>query len=270
MNIDVRFAPQAVTEDDIEGRIVVVLDVLRACSTIVTALYNGARAVIPVGDMAEGARIAAHLDPDNSLMGGERGAKMIDGYGAGNSPLEYNHESVAGKFVVLNTTNGTGTFVRARSAAETIAGCFLNVDRVVDYLKNLGNESETSVLMLCAGHYGGTALEDVLCAGMILDKLWGDQRPDTLSDGAHIAYSQFRYDRKRLARALFGCEHTQRLIELGFGDDVAYCAQLNTIPILPRYEDSRLVLDVADRAVSDDFLRSLADPTDELTDAIAA
>lgn len=268
MNIDVSLTPNAVAEDDIKGRTVVVVDVLRTCSTIVTALYHGAKAVIPVADMAEAGRMAAHLDADISIMGGERGGHAIAGYGAGNSPLEYTTRTVSGKFIVLNSTNGTSTFVRSRSAKEAVAACFLNINRTVDFLKSRSDDS--TPLIICAGHDGRTALEDVLCAGMILDKVWGDDIPSSLSDGAHIALAQFRQDRKRLARALFGCEHTQRLIELGFGDDVAYCAQLDKLPILPRYEESRLVLDKADRELSNTFLESLAASEGQADNAVAA
>src|SRR5690606_4015806 len=193
-------------------------------------------------------RIAGALDPKTSLLGGERGGKTIDGYGAGNSPLEYGPEAVAGRTVVLNTTNGTGAFVRARGAAQAVAGCFLNVSRVADFLREgAAATPEKDVVILCAGRDGRVALEDVLCAGLLLDRLWGEDVPARISDGAHVALTQYRYDASRLARTLFGCAHTQRLIALGYGDDVAYCARLDALPILPRYRDSRLVLDAADR-----------------------
>lgn len=245
MRLDVCFTPQSLTPESLKGTVVVVVDVLRACSTIVTALHNGARAVVPVADMAEAGRIAAALDPETSLLGGERGGQTIDGYAAGNSPLEYGRDVAEGKTIVLNSSNGTGAFVQARSAERVVAGCFLNVSRVVDFLRQAlpAHGDSPEGLILCAGHEGRLALEDVLCAGMILDRLWEGATPDLLSDSAHIALTQYRHDRHRLARALFGCAHTQRLIALGFSDDVAYCAQLDALPVLPRYRDSRLILE---------------------------
>src|SRR5690606_2725309 len=212
--------------------------------------FHGARAVVPVADMAEAGRMAAALDAETSLLGGERGGRPIDGYRAGNSPLEYTPEAVAGKTVVLNTTNGTGALARARKAEHLVAGCFLNAARVVDFLRETLSEDdadEPQAVIVCAGEEGRLALEDVLCAGVLLHRLWGEAVPDRITDGAHIALTQYRHDERRLARALFDCQHTQRLIALGYGDDVAYCARLDALPILPRYRDSRLVLDAADR-----------------------
>jgi 2-phosphosulfolactate phosphatase len=260
MPVDVYFTPRPLSDDALKGRVVVVVDVLRACSTITTALAHGARAVVPVADMAEASRIAGALDPETSLLGGERGGKPIDGYGAGNYPLEYGPEAVGGRTVVLNTTNGTGAFVAARGAAQAVAGCFLNVGRVADFLREVVTSGpEKEPVILCAGQEGRVALEDVLCAGFLLDKLWGEAVPDRLPDGAHIALTQYRNDARRLARALFGCAHTQHLIALGYGDDVAYCARLDALPVLPRYRDSRLVLDAADRARADAYVAPLAD-----------
>ncbi|MDX1421039.1 MAG: 2-phosphosulfolactate phosphatase [Rubricoccaceae bacterium] len=256
MLVDVYLTPRALSEDALKGRVVVVVDVLRACSTLTTALAHGARAVVPVADMAEAGRIAGALDPETSLLGGERGGTTIDGYAAGNSPLEYGPSVVAGRTVVLNTTNGTGAFVRARGAAEAVAGCFLNVGRVADFLAAADGPDREAVIV-CAGHDGRVALEDVLCTGLLLDRLWGDAVPDRVPDGAHMALAQYRHDARRLARTLFGCAHTQRLIALGHGDDVAYCARLDAFPILPRYRDSRLTLDAADRAWAEGYRASL-------------
>lgn len=269
MKLDVCLTPHVVDEDDLKGSIVVVVDVLRACSTIVAALHNGARAVIPVADMSEAGRIAAHLDNETSVMGGERGGVPIEGYKVGNSPLEYTPEVAYRKFIVLNTTNGTNAFLRARNATQIVAGCFLNLSRIVSFLKEAESSSsaDSTAYILCSGQNERPALEDILCAGMILNKLWTESQPDALTDGAHIALSQYRQDKKRLARAIFGCEHTQELIQLGYGDDVAYCAQLDALPVLPRYSDSRLILDEEDRMLSDSFVATALPDSEELENA---
>ncbi len=251
MNVDVCLTPNALNEEAVRGKTIVVIDVLRACSTIVTALANGAREVLPVADMAEAGRAAANLDTETCLLGGEREGRRIEGYGAGNSPLEYEPELVAGKIVVLSTSNGTRAFTRVRSAAQAVAGCFLNLSRVVDFLLEVGDRPATSdfepeALILCAGYNGRTSLEDILCAGMILDRLKDKSEP-SLTDTALIALTQYRSAKSRLARALFNCEHTQRLIALGFGDDVSYCAGVDTCAVLPRYRDNLLRLDRRDK-----------------------
>jgi 2-phosphosulfolactate phosphatase len=247
MNVEVYLTANSATEDDLKGKSVIVVDVFRACSTIVTALNHGARAVIPVADMAEASRIGAHMDTATSLLGGERGGTKIDGYALGNSPQEYTPDAVRGKTVVLNTSNGTRAVTQARRAADIAIGCFLNVSKVIEFAW----KAEHDVAVLCAGSDDRVALEDILCAGLILNQLWTDSDSRDLSDAAHIARSLYAYDKDDLAHALAQSNHAQRLIELGFADDVAYCTQIDALPLLPVYRDSRLVLDnPEDAAVS--------------------
>ncbi len=267
MHVDVCLSPRALTEEAVKDKIVVVVDVLRACSTIVTALTHGAREVLPAADMGEAGRMAAHLDAETGLLGGERDGQRIDGYGAGNSPLEYEAALVARKTVVLRTSNGTPVFGLVRTADEVVAGCFLNIGRVVDFLEEVGsrphlNGDEPQVIILCAGQGGRTSMEDVLCAGMILHRLLKSTEPG-LSDSAQIALTQYKSSKQRLARSLFNCEHTQRLVALGFGDDVAYCARVDALPVLPRYRDNRLVLDGDDRERSKELVVAMT-PSEEM------
>ena len=120
MNVEVFFTANSPSEDDLRGTTVVAIDVLRACSTIVTALANGAKAVIPVSDMVQAGRLAANLDADTGLLGGERGGKRIDGFQVGNSPAEYTPEAVHDRTVVLTTTNGTQTIAQAKQAHASV------------------------------------------------------------------------------------------------------------------------------------------------------
>lgn len=238
MNVEVYLTANSATEDDLKGKSVIVVDVFRACSTIVTALNHGARAVIPVADMAEAGRIGAHMDTATSLLGGERGGMKIEGYALGNSPQEYTPEAVRGKTVVLNTTNGTRAVTQARGAAEIAIGCFLNVSKAIEFAW----KAEHDVAVLCAGSDGRVALEDLLCAGLILNQLLAGSNSHSLSDAAHIALSLFAYDKDNLTNALTQSNHAQRLIELGFEEDIEYCARIDALPLLPVYRDSRLML----------------------------
>lgn len=237
-NIDVVLTARAASEADVKGKAVLVIDVLRASSTIVTALNHGARAVIPVADMAEAGKIAAVMDEDVTVMGGERGGLRIDGYDLGNSPLEYTPERVQGRDVILNTTNGTRAITRARGAAAIAVGGFLNLSACVSFVF----ESAHDVLVLCAGMENRVALEDTLCAGLLLHQLWDGREPEGCSDAAHIAFSQYAQDRGALAEAVARSYHARRLAALGFEADVAYCSQIDAVPVLPVYRDARLVL----------------------------
>lgn len=242
MDLDVILSPLAVDGEVLRGRAVVVVDVLRASSTVVTALSNGARAVIPAADQGEAGRLAASLDADVSLLGGERGGRPLAGFGAGNSPLEYTREAVAGRTVVLTTSNGTRAMSRARAADAAAVGCFLNASAAAGFLKQ-AVEVGRPATVLCAGSGGRVSLEDTLCAGRLVESVVGEAEVAHLGDALQMAFALWRGSRDRLARALFGAEHTQRLIALGYSDDVAFCARTDALPALPVLRDNRFVLD---------------------------
>ena len=238
MDVEVFLTHGNVSEDDVRDRCAVVIDVLRACSTITTALHHDARAVMPVPDMAEASRLAANLDPEVYRLGGERNAEKIDGYHLGNSPMEYSSDAVENRDVILNTTNGTKALSRARTAEHLVAGCFLNVTRVVEFLEEAGLD----VAIICSGRQNRLSLEDTLCAGMILSKLWNGRVPDTATDSSRTAYTLFDTERAQIQQTLRRATHAQRLMAQGYEADVDYCYDLDTLPVLPYYTDSRLVL----------------------------
>ena len=242
MDLDVILTPCATTPDDLSGRAVVVVDVLRASSTIVTALQNGARAVIPAADLGEAGRLAATLDPDTSIVGGERGGKPIDGMAMGNSPLDYLPAVVERRTLVLTTSNGTPAIALARKAASAAIGCFLNAGAVTAYLRR-ALEADRPATILCSGYEGRVALEDALCAGLLLSRLLEPTEASSLGDSGQIAYALYQGSRDQLARALFGAAHTQRLLDLGFGDDVSYCARIDATETLPLYREGQIVVD---------------------------
>lgn len=238
MEVEVFLTSSAVTQEDVKGRTVIVIDVLRASSTIATALANGARAVVPVPDMAEAGKLASNLDPSSYLLGGERGGEKIEGYHLGNSPLEYSQRRVCDRTIVFNTTNGTVAIAQARDAQHLVVGSLLNAGRVVDFVREKGR----NVAVICAGWRNRVALEDTLCAGLILSRLWHDEEPALRSDTAHIAFTQYQNDRDTLVSALRRCNHAQWLVSRGYGEDVEYCLQIDKLSVLPYFDDNRLVL----------------------------
>lgn len=242
MDLDVILTPAALSADALTGRHVVVVDVLRASSTIVTALANGARAVIPVADQGTLGRLAATLDPDVSLLGGERGGRPLSGYGAGNSPLEYTREAVEGRTVVLSTSNGTRTMTMALAAREAAIGSFLNATVAAGFLSRALGAGRPATI-LCAGAGGRISLEDTLCAGLLVERVATAEQVARLGDAAQVAFALYRGSRAQLARALFGATHTQELIALGYADDVTYCARIDATTALPVFRDNRLVLE---------------------------
>jgi len=237
MNAEVFLTYSSLSEEDVRNRTVVVIDVLRACSTIVTALDRGARAVLPVADMAEAGKIASNLDPDVYRLGGERNGDKIEGYHLGNSPLEYTREAVEDRDVILNTTNGTQALTRAKTAKHLVAACFLNAQRVVDFVRAVDDE----VTIVCAGRQNRLALEDALCAGLLLARLWDHKEPDVVTDSAHTVFTLYETDQDDLNAALRGANHAEALVEKGFEDDLDYCFRTDVLPVLPYYTDNRLL-----------------------------
>ena len=230
-SIDVFFSAQSFQENDLRNKTVVVIDVLRATSTIVTALMNGARGVISVGDMGEASKISQNLDSENHLLCGEKDGVKIEGYDLGNSPLEYTREHVEGKTLILNTTNGSKAVKKSMSSSDVVIGAFLNLTAISGYLE----ASQNDVILLCAGWKGRLALEDTLLAGAIIYKLYGGSLPDMAPDGAKVAFGLFEKYRDDIETVIKHSNHAVRLANIVEHNDVSYCCQTdlcNLVPVL--------------------------------------
>lgn len=206
----------------------VLIDVLRATSVIVTALANGAAHVRPVLTV----RQASEQKNTNTLICGERKSVKPRGFDLGNSPLEYSRRTVEGKNIVLTTTNGTRAIERIR-CENLYAASFLNLSAVVRRL-----QSCERITVVCAGHRGRVALEDVLCAGAIVTMV----RSQKKTDSAFIAESVWRSIRS-IHETLSNCEHGKELIEKGFSKDVEFCSNIDLYHIVPVFRDGAFSLD---------------------------
>ncbi len=142
---------------------------------------------------------------------------------------------------MLTTTNGTAALVGASGAARLAVGGLVNAAATAAWLGRALDDGLDATI-LCAGWEGRVALEDALCAGLLVDRLHARAEAD-LDDGARIALGLYRGARHDLARALFGADHTRRLVGLGAGDDVAACARLDVSDVVPVYRDRQLVLE---------------------------
>lgn len=227
--IDVFSSTQSVSEEDLRKKTVVVIDVLRATSTIVTALASKARGVIAVRDMNEASKMAMNLDASRYMLCGEKDGIKIEGYDLGNSPLEYTRPRVEGKTLILNTSNGTKAISKASGAKNVIIGSFLNLNAVVEALREIDND----IVLVCSGWKGRISLEDLLCAGQILYELWDQQLPVRATDGAKAAYSLYEKFGDNIEEVVQQSNHAVRLKGLVQTDDVTYCCQLNKLNILP-------------------------------------
>src|ERR1017187_9178172 len=224
MNIDTLLTPAelpALARRDLRGTACVVFDILRATSAFVTALQNGAQAVIPVSEIAEAVAFRKKM-PDALLAGERDGVKIraaqsggVD-FDFGNSPREFRAEKVRGKTIVSTTTNGTHALHACAGAKMILASSFLNLSATAKFLTK---SQPGEILLVCAGTGEGVALEDVLAAGALTDLL-----ADELSDSAEIGRQTFLRSKSDLAATIAGSKNGRRLLSISaLRADVAFC-----------------------------------------------
>jgi 2-phosphosulfolactate phosphatase len=238
MKLDVYFTPLGLTAGDLAGRGVVVIDVLRATTTIVCALANGARAVVPAASSEDAVKMTANLERDGFLLAGERKYLAIPGFSLGNSPREMTADMVGGKTVYLTTTNGTPALVAAQGADPVLVGAAVNfsalADRARDVLRNRGD-----LVIICAGREKQFALEDAYAAGRLVKAVKKGTRKLVLNDSAHVALGLTqRY--KHWLDAFTACEAGRQLEELALAEDVTFCAEADRFAIVPTYSERHI------------------------------
>ena len=230
-SIDVVFTPDLLPFSDLTGKTVVVTDILRATTTITFAMANGATVITPVLTPADAFRLAA--DQPNTLIGGERGGMKVDGFDLGNSPREYIQAIVSDRQVVLTTTNGTRTLQACRAAERVLVGSFLNLRATVDRLAQVEGE----LVLACSGREGGFCTEDTVFAGACVAALGKVQ----LTDAAETAKILYQTHSEDLLGMLRNCYHGQSLANIGLGEDLEFCAQMNLVDVVPHLVDGRII-----------------------------
>jgi 2-phosphosulfolactate phosphatase len=236
------FLPSLVTPDELAGGDVVVIDVLRASTTIVHALAAGAECVVPCAEVAEAREAARRFARDAVALGGERGGLPISGFDLGNSPTEYTKASVAGKTIVFTTTNGTAALNQCKAAQRVLIGSFVNLTAVGCELRG-----GRPVHLLCAGTRGRITREDVLCAGAIGELFLSTVGETTVNDQARIAVDAWRFALTPGARSpqavdgaliatLRETEGGRNLASIGLAADIDTAAQVDRFDIVPRLD----------------------------------
>jgi 2-phosphosulfolactate phosphatase len=238
MNVDVFLTPGEVVPGEVAGRTVVVIDVLRATSTIVEALSAGAKAIFPVGSIDDALRLANNIGRADVLLCGERRCLPIDGFDMGNSPREFTPDRVAGKTLVMTTTNGTHAMSLTAGAERVIIGSIMNLDAVVEDLAS----AEADPVFVCAGRERFFAMEDAICAGAMVKRLLEVRPGDwTLNDGAVAASAlmdRFGAGEDLLASVGAG----KLLLDVGLQEDLALCAEVNRHALVPVLHDRHITL----------------------------
>ncbi len=238
MKIDVHFTPAGVGAGDLAGRGVVVIDVLRATTTIVTALANGAKAVIPAASSEEAVRLASNLEKDGVVLAGERRSLKIEGFALGNSPREMTAAAVAGKTIVLATTNGTPALVATQGGDPVLVGAASNIKALAERARAILDQ-RGNLVIVCGGRDKQFALEDAYAAGRLIKVIRKGIRKLALND-AGLATVALLDQFAGWEEALEGSEAAQQLADSGLGEDVAFAARPDRFGVVPVYADRRI------------------------------
>jgi len=235
--IEVLLTPHGFPERNSEERLIIVIDVLRACTTIAHALHAGARGIIVVDSVEEALRRSATLDRDSTLLCGERDSVRIDGFDLGNSPAEYVSSAVEGKTLILLTTNGTKALAAAGVSKSCLASSFVTLKASA-----IRAASFEHITIVCAGSKDRFTFEDFLCAGMLLEEILLDSSKEYgLDDGARLALQAAQAHRAHLVSAVRGADHARELDEIGFGADVLLACEVDRFSFVPVLRDGRII-----------------------------
>lgn len=221
---------------DVTNSIVVIIDVLRATSTIATALHNGAKAIVPVDSVAECIRLGKQID---SITAGERDGKIAEGLSYGNSPFEYPKEFINNKTLVLTTTNGTRLLHMAleKGAQEIITGSFPNLSAVCNHLL----KQNKNVILACAAWKDRVNIEDALFAGAVIESIHDNFAINC--DASHISLTMYRNAKEDLFEFMKqnNASHYNRLMGYSLEKDIRYCLHADSAPVLPIYKEGKLI-----------------------------
>ncbi len=228
-------SPKLLDIYDVSDNIVVIIDVFRATSTIATALYNGAKRVIPVDAVDKCIEIGMQT---GGITAGERDGKIIPGLAHGNSPAEYPRSFVEGKTLVLTTTNGTKLLHMAlnKGAAEVVTGSFPNLSAVCEYLVS----QHKNVILGCSAWKDRFNLEDTLFAGAVIQRV--KEHFTIHCDSSLMAADMYALHQNDMHQFIRKTTHWHRLASYGLESDLEYCVTPDVANILPIYRNGDLVV----------------------------
>jgi len=231
-SLEVILTPNLLPLYPLQGKVVVVIDVLRATTTMTVALDQGATKVIPVESIEE---CLSYKDKPDHLLAGERGGQKVEGFSYGNSPFEYMDGVVKGKTLVLTTTNGTRAIKMSSDAKEILIGGFLNFSALTRWLLN----ESTDTVLLCSGWRDKFNLEDTIFAGAIINNLKDYFLVD--SDSAFAAEKLYLNSRRNMLHYMKQSSHYKRLAKFGVVNDIKYCLRPDLTNVVPILKDGALV-----------------------------
>jgi 2-phosphosulfolactate phosphatase len=254
--VDVAFTALEADDGRVEGRVAVVIDVLRATTTMVTALWNGADRIVPVAEAEQALQEASALreagrvgrggsaeEGDGRsafvLTCGERDGYQLEGFDLGNSPLACPRERVEGRTLVMTTTNGTYALARTRKAQKVYIASFLNISAVANQLK----VCDSDILIVCSGWKGRFCMEDTLLAGNLLDRLQEQDASEAdWTDSAKLAVAYYKSKQDAITESILESDHARRLRHLAREEEIRYCCGADQCPCTPMFENGAVRL----------------------------
>lgn len=239
MQLDVILTPGEITPVDISGRLVAMIDVLRASTSIATALGNGAKAVIPSASAEEAISVAKNLDRASIVLAGEKDMFPISGFDLGNSPEGFSSDAVDGKTILLTTTNGTKTLLLLQGASDIVISSYVNFSAMSAMLRAAAN-AKTDITIVCAGREGHFSLEDAACAGRYVRAITEKLTSTTTNDAAQACALIDRKYGDNIQKIFEDSVHGKALVQAGFGEDLVPAAALDSFPVVPVYRDRQI------------------------------
>lgn len=239
MRIDVLLGDALPTPAEVAGKVVVVIDVLRAATTVATALANGARAVIPFDSVDELSTFAKQYERGEIRLAGERKMLRIPGFDLGNSPAEYTPDAIKGRTILYSTTNGTVALLATTGARLCFFGAFVNCAATVAAVRS-ATKNGGDVLVLCAGHEKRVTLEDITCAGRMARGIARGRTSVVWGDGARAAALIERRFVSDMSRLESEATHARSLSAAGFGADVQTCFAVDSQPLVVAFHERQL------------------------------
>lgn len=234
MRLDVVLSVSYIRQEEIQKKTVIVIDSLRATSTILTALYQGASKVIPVETVGQALQ---YQGKEDTILIGERYCKKVSGFDLGNSPLEVSTVDLSDKNVVITSTNGTKALQKVKKASHILIGCFLNATHCIERALRFKKD----IVIVCAGRRGEFAIEDGLAAGMMINHLSNKNIKIEFSDSALMLKNNFACNHELLIDMIQQGETGRRLLETAQKDDMYFCLQLDQYPINAIYKKDGIV-----------------------------
>jgi 2-phosphosulfolactate phosphatase len=232
--VDIKIVAQN-ANDTMKRDLVMVIDVIRATTSIIAAIANGARSVIPVITIREAKRLHREL---SYILAGERKGLKPKGFDLDNSPFSLTVENVAGKNLIMTTTNGTKALVHSKKSKWVMVGAFLNASAVARKSVELAIRNKVGLSFVLAGQDKHFALEDFICAGGIIERLPTDRT--MLSDKALGALFAFEGAKNRLQESIGKSKHAQDLQRIGFGRDIEFACQIDRYDVVPFYRNGQI------------------------------